>query len=83
MSVRWMQRKTKGGIVLAKKSAATKVVLDITSMVLHVMLNIIFFIVVIMLVVKVSQLAYDFSYQVFGSVKVTEENGKAYELTVL
>ena len=67
---------------MAKKSAATKVVLDITSMVLHLLLNIIFFIVVIMLVVKFSQVAYDFSYQVFGSVRVSETNGREYELTV-
>ena len=67
---------------MAKKSAATKVVLDITSMVLHLLLNIIFFIVVVMLVVKFSQIAYDFSYQVFGSVRVSEENGREYELTI-
>jgi UPF0755 protein len=67
---------------LAKKSAATKVVLDITSMVLHLLLNIVFFIVVVMLVVKFSQIAYDFSYQVFGSVRVSEENGREYELTI-
>ena len=67
---------------MAKKSAATKVVLDITSMVLHLLLNIVFFIVVVMLVVKFSQIAYDFSYQVFGSVRVSEENGREYELTI-
>ena len=67
---------------MAKKSAATKVVLDITSMVLHLLLNIVFFIVVVMLVVKFSQIAYDFSYQVFGSVRVSEENGWEYELTI-
>ena len=67
---------------MAKKSAATKVVLDITSMVLHLLLNIVFFIVVVMLVVKFSQIAYDFSYQVFGSVRASEENGREYELTI-
>ncbi len=67
---------------MAKKSAATKVVLDITSMVLHLLLNIIFFIVVVMLVVKFSQVAHDFAYQVFGSVRVSEENGREYELTI-
>ena len=35
-----------------------------------------------MLVVKFSQIAYDFSYQVFGSVRVSEENGREYELTI-
>lgn len=67
---------------MAKKNAITKVVLDITSTVLHLLLNIIFFIVVIMLVVKFSQYAYDFSYQVFGSVSVEEEPGKTYDLTI-
>ena len=67
---------------MAKKSAITKVVLDITSTVLHLLLNIIFFIVVIMLVVKFSQYAYDFSYQVFGSVTMAEEKGKTYDLTI-
>ena len=67
---------------MAKKRAVTKVVLDMTSTILHLLLNIIFFIVVIFLVVKASQLAYDFSYEVFGSVKVAETNGKTYELTI-
>ena len=67
---------------MAKKKTAAKVVLDITSMVLHTMLNIIFFIVVIMLVVNISKFAYQFSYQVFGSVRVAQKDGKAYELNI-
>lgn len=68
---------------MAKKNATAKVVLDITNTVLHLMLNIIFFIVVVILVVKISQLAYQFSYEVFGSVTVSEEGqGKSYALNI-
>lgn len=67
---------------MAKKKAVAKVVLDLTSTILHLMLNIIFFIVVILVVVKASQFAYDFSYEVFGSVKVAETGGKEYEITI-
>lgn len=67
---------------MAKKNGTTKVVLDITSMVLHLFLNLIFYIVVIMLVLKASEMAYQFAYQVFGSVSVAETEGKSYELTV-
>lgn len=67
---------------MARKNGTAKVVLDITSMVLHLFLNLIFYIVVILLVLKASELAYQFAYQVFGSVSVAEAEGKSYTLTV-
>lgn len=67
---------------MARKNGTAKVVLDITSMVLHLFLNLIFYIVVILLVLKASELAYQFAYQVFGSVSVAEAEGKSYALTV-
>lgn len=67
---------------MARKNQGTKVVLSLTSTILHLMLTILFYVVVVILIVKGSQLAYQYSYQVFGSVSVDEVNGHDYTLTV-
>ena len=67
---------------MAGKNQGTKVVLSLTSTILHLMLTILFYIVVVIVVVKGSRLAYQYSYQVFGSVSVTEGAGKDYGLKI-
>ena len=67
---------------MAKRNSGTKVVLSLTSTILHLLLTILFYVVVVLLVVKGSQLAYQYSYQIFGSVSVSEDNGKEYSLNI-
>ena len=67
---------------MAGKNQGTKVVLTLTSTILHLMLTILFYIVVVIFVVKGSRLAYQYSYQVFGSVSVSEGAGKDYGLKI-
>lgn len=54
------------------RSIGTKIALQITKGVMHVVLNIIFYLLVVMIVIKVCTFTYDFSYQLFGDVSVTQ-----------
>lgn len=56
---------------MTKKSQ--KMMFNVLSIALHVLLNIIFYAVVIYLISKASKYAYRFAYQIFGSVSVTKE----------
>lgn len=57
------------------KSDSTKVALKITSAVLRVFLNILFYIAIILVLVQAIKITYNFSYQLFGSVSVEAEPG--------
>lgn len=61
---------------MSTKSARTKVILNVTSFILHIFLNILFYVVVILIVVNLSKAAYDFSYQIFGNVSVDTTPGR-------
>ena len=64
-----------GGDLLAASRRTERIVLNIFGAVIHIFLNIIFYLVIIYLVVKTSHYAYNFAYQVFGSVSVTKNSG--------
>ncbi|WP_312369882.1 hypothetical protein [Lachnoclostridium sp.] len=57
------------------KSDSTKVALKITSAVLRVFLNILFYIAIILVLIQAVKITYNFSYQLFGSVSVEAEPG--------
>ena len=59
-----------------------RIVLNIFGAVIHIFLNIIFYMVIVYMVIKASHYAYDFAYQVFGSVSVTKDSGYFTELTI-
>ena len=59
-----------------------RIVLNIFGVVIHIFLNIIFYMVIVYMVIKASHYAYDFAYQVFGSVSVTKDSGYFTELTI-
>lgn len=61
---------------MAAKSAKTKILLNITSFVLHILLNVVFYILVVLLVARLSTIAYNFSYQLYGNVAVEESPGR-------
>jgi UPF0755 protein len=51
---------------MANKSTTVKLTLKITSFVLRLFLNIIFYILVVILIINVSKMAYAFTYQLYG-----------------
>ena len=59
-----------------------RIVLNIFGVVIHIFLNIIFYMIIVYLVIKASHYAYDFAYQVFGSVSVTKNSGYTAEVTI-
>ena len=59
-----------------------RIVLNIFGVVIHIFLNIIFYMVIVYLVIKASHYAYDFAYQGFGSVSVTKNSGYTAEVTI-
>ena len=59
-----------------------RIVLNIFGVVIHIFLNIIFYMVIVYLVIKASHYAYDFAYQVFGSVSATKNSGYTAEVTI-
>jgi len=67
---------------LAASRRTERIVLNIFGTVIHIFLNIIFYLVIIYLVVKASHYAYNFAYQVFGSVSVTKDSGYTTELVI-
>ena len=67
---------------MAKRSVKTKVALRITNGVLHVMLNAVFYCIVVFIIVKACSLAYNFSYQLFGDVRVDQTNPIERQLVI-
>ncbi len=59
-----------------------RIVLSIFGVVIHIFLNIIFYMVIVYMVIKASNYAYDFAYQVFGSVSVTQNSGYTAKVTI-
>ena len=59
-----------------------RIVLNIFGVVIHIFLNIIFYMVIVYMVIKASHYAYDFAYQVFGSVSVTKNADYTTEITI-
>lgn len=66
----------------ASKSANTKIVLNITSFILHILLNIIFYVLVVLIVSRLSTAAYDFAYQLYGTVSVEEAPGTDVKIQI-
>lgn len=67
---------------MAQKSAKTKVILSITSLLVHIFLNIIFYAVAIMLIINLSAKASQFSYRIFGTVTAEEAPGRDLKITI-
>ncbi|WP_442560800.1 hypothetical protein [Catonella sp.] len=71
-----------GGELVAAGRRTGRIVLNIFGAVIHIFLNIIFYMVIVYMVIKASNYTYDFAYQVFGSVSVTKDSGYITELTI-
>lgn len=60
---------------MAIKSTSVKLTLKITSFIIRFLLNIVFYILVVMLIINVSKSAFDFTYQLYGPVTMDEAPG--------
>lgn len=63
-------------------SANTKIALNITSFVLRILLNIIFYVLVIIIAMKLSGAAYEFAYEVYGDAAVEEDPGRDVAISI-
>jgi UPF0755 protein len=61
---------------MATKSTSVKATLKITSFIIRLLMNIMFYILVIFLIVAISRKAFQFAYQLYGPVIVEEAPGK-------
>ena len=67
---------------MESRSQTSKLVLGISSFVIHVLLNILFYVIVVMLITKYSGVAFDFAYEVFGEVAAAEAGEKVKDVTI-
>lgn len=67
---------------MAQKSSATKILMDIVGFILHLLLNIIFYAIVIFAIYKVGITAKDFCFQVFGDTTMDAEPGINVEIVI-
>lgn len=61
---------------------ASGIALKTTKGVLHILVNIIFYMLVILAIMKLGSMAYSFAYQVFGDVAAAQAPGKDIEVTI-
>jgi UPF0755 protein len=66
---------------MASKSTSQNT-LKILSFIIRLMLNVIFYIAVIYLIARISQLTYNFTYQIFGQVTKEEAPGRDVEIQI-
>lgn len=67
---------------MALRSTNAKLVLRISSFLFRMLLNIAFYLAVIMLITKVSTETYKFCYQIFGQVTASEAPGRNVEIQI-
>ena len=67
---------------MTQKKDGTKIAIDIVGFILHLLLNIIFYAVVIFVIYKVGITAKDFCYQVFGNYTMDAEPGINMEIVI-
>ena len=67
---------------MAQKTNYAKIVIDITSFILHLLLNIIFYAIVIFAIYKVGITAREFCFQVFGNYTMDAAPGINAEITI-
>lgn len=66
-----------------EKTTTAKLILKIAGAIVRLFLNILFYVIVAMLIVKAGTYTYQFAYQVFGSVPMEAEPGREVEFQVL
>jgi len=61
---------------MATKSTAVKLTLKITSFIVRLLLNIVFYVLVVILIVNISKKAFEFTYEIYGPVTVDTAPGR-------
>lgn len=69
-------------IFVGQKNNSAKIAIDIISFVLHLLLNIVFYAIVIFAIYKVGITTREFCYQVFGEYTMDAEPGINAEITI-
>lgn len=67
---------------MSSKSAKHSVWFTVSKMMLHLLLNVVIYVVLIFTIIHFSRVAYDFCYQVYGSSQVAEEDGTDVLVTI-
>ena len=67
---------------MAQKNDGAKIAIDVIGFILHLLLNIVFYAVVIFAIYKVGTTAKDFCYQVFGDYTMDAAPGINAEITI-
>ncbi len=67
---------------MTSKPTSTQLVLKITSFILRLLLNILFYTIVVILIARASKITYDFCYQIFGQVTASQEPGRDIEIRI-
>lgn len=66
-----------------EKTSTAKLILKITGAILRLFLNILFYVIVVLVIIKAGTYTYNFAYQLFGSVAVEAEPGRDIEFQIL
>lgn len=61
---------------MATKSTSVKATLKITSFIIRLLMNIMFYVLVVFLIVNVSKQAFQFTYELYGPVAVENKPGR-------
>lgn len=61
---------------MATKSTAVKLTLKVTSFIVRLLMNLFFYILVVIVIINVSKFAYTFTYQLYGPDTVDEAPGR-------
>lgn len=69
--------------VNGKEKKKANVFLNIMLVTLYILLNIVFYAIVVIVTKKMCTTAYDYGYQIFGDVSVQEEPGYDVEIRIL
>lgn len=73
----------RGDEIMQPKSQTSKVVLKVATAVLNLFLNVIFYMLAVFVIMKASNYAFNFAYEVFGSKSKDPEPGYEVELQIL
>lgn len=68
---------------MATQSASVKLTLKVTSFILRLLLNIIFYVLVVILIIYFSKAAYGFTYQLYGPVSMDKAPGREIIVQVI
>ncbi|MFU0827899.1 MAG: hypothetical protein ACFWTJ_10275 [Lachnoclostridium sp.] len=67
---------------MTAKPTSTQLVLKIVTLILRLLLNILFYTIVAVLLIRACKITYNFGYEIFGQVTASAEPGRDIEITI-